>query len=719
MVYIYFKARFRPVDNKGEIPQGKYTFFSEGLGRKRDKYDAMCGLNEKLQHGEDYDIICLDPQDDGILEMIAVYKLGTDVVSLENILDEYHETIWNSLAVSYEGDGENSKISDHTIEVMLDTAKNLTWRETKHYLDIGDYLSYSRRKKYNLELVENAGFSRYDDVPVYWKLRKCALEVKNKQCAEAMAEKLMANQSMFDELDRIFDPLNTNDFRGVPVHYQLTVENMQAADKYIDLLVASLYSKNRILHNQIAYCRLRPKKGHFGKYTNDTVCQLMDSYYGGVVVLEMDEGELVGDLKYKDTGTTMDFFNDKIKKHHNNIVFIFLKRNVQDNDIYEYDRDDEVRLKIIQIDEGCGDRKRAAKLLRNMALASDYAQYVKDEDFAVYLPDSKQITYSDVCKAFQYWKENILTGKAYSSYQNVGIYNAQKRGDEHLNADPYVELQEMVGLQKAKSVIDDILMGQELRNIRKERGLDADRGAHHILFTGNPGSAKTSVARLIARILYDRKVIKKPHLVECGRGDIIAQYVGHTAQKVHKLFVKAMGGVLFIDEAYSLVDDRRGSFGDEAIATIVQEMENFRSDIIVIFAGYKKPMEKFLRVNEGLRSRIGFHIDFPDYNADELTAIIKLMASKQNYVISGKAIERCHEIFAQAVQNEEFGNGRFARNLLEQAILHQARRLLSGHKKSPKALSDKALSKLELEDFDVNAVEQYKKQGRLGIGFVS
>jgi AAA+ superfamily predicted ATPase len=161
-----------------------------------------------------------------------------------------------------------------------------------------------------------------------------------------------------------------------------------------------------------------------------------------------------------------------------------------------------------------------------------------------------------------------------------------------------------------------------------------------------------------------------------GRGDLVGKYVGWTAQTVQSKFKAAIGGVLFIDEAYSLVDDRSGSFGDEAINTIVQEMENHREDVVVIFAGYPNEMEKFLQKNPGLRSRIAFHVPFADYNANELCEIAALMGKQKGITFDTEATEKLESVFEDARKQSDFGNGRYVRNILEQAKMNQASRLL-------------------------------------------
>ena len=192
-----------------------------------------------------------------------------------------------------------------------------------------------------------------------------------------------------------------------------------------------------------------------------------------------------------------------------------------------------------------------------------------------------------------------------------------------------------------------------------------------MVFTGNPGTAKTTVARLFADILRDNKILPEGALIEAGRSDLVGEYVGQTAPKVKSLFRRAKGNVLFIDEAYSLVDGRRGLYGDEAINTLVQEMENNREDTIVILAGYPDKMQQFLDTNPGLTSRIAFHINFDDYTEEELYEILMSMASKSGVRLSDEVHEKVIEIFGHACKYKDFGNGRFVRNIYEQALMNQ------------------------------------------------
>ena len=238
------------------------------------------------------------------------------------------------------------------------------------------------------------------------------------------------------------------------------------------------------------------------------------------------------------------------------------------------------------------------------------------------------------------------------------------------------ELDSMIGLTSAKEVINKAIAKFKLDKMCMDKGIPRTRGAMHMVFTGNPGTAKTTVARLCAEILSDEKILSTGSFVEVGRADLVGDHVGATARIVKKKFREAQGGVLFIDEAYSLCDHYEGSFGDEAINTIVQEMENHREDVVVIFAGYPQPMKDFLERNPGMRSRIAFYVDFEDYSTDELCQITQLMLSRKQMSITDQAMDKLRSNYDSARVNNDYGNGRYVRKLLEEAEMNQARRII-------------------------------------------
>ena len=222
-------------------------------------------------------------------------------------------------------------------------------------------------------------------------------------------------------------------------------------------------------------------------------------------------------------------------------------------------------------------------------------------------------------------------------------------------------LKDLVSLMKFKSKTGDSLKIKDTNM--------------HMVFLGNPGTGKTTVARMIAGILYNLKYIDQNKLIEVSAKDLIGQYVGQTAPKTIEVIERALGGVLFIDEAYSLASkpgSTGNSFNEECIATLIQAMENYRDNLVVIFAGYSKEMDAFLKSNSGIVSRIGYTMEFKDYNLDELILILKSMFKKAGFFIDEGAIEKAKEIIEEYRHTEGFGNARFVRNLYEKAVIKHA-----------------------------------------------
>jgi replication-associated recombination protein RarA len=273
------------------------------------------------------------------------------------------------------------------------------------------------------------------------------------------------------------------------------------------------------------------------------------------------------------------------------------------------------------------------------------------------------------------------------------------------------ELQEMIGLTSTKSIMEKALASFKLRKICLDRGIAKDKASLHMVFTGNPGTAKTTVARLFAEILKDEQVLSTGTFVEVGRADLVGSVVGSTAPLVKKKFKEAQGGVLFIDEAYSLCDEYENGFGDEAINTIVQEMENHRDNVIVIFAGYPDKMKHFLDRNPGLMSRIAFHVDFEDYSTDELCAISDLLIERKSLKITEQAKEKLRMLYDQAKGSNDFGNGRFVRKTIEEAEMNLAERLMRlGESK----ITEELLTVIEVEDIPDFSSKQKQEAKRIG-----
>lgn len=263
---------------------------------------------------------------------------------------------------------------------------------------------------------------------------------------------------------------------------------------------------------------------------------------------------------------------------------------------------------------------------------------------------------------------------------------------------------ELVGLAPVKTRIRETAALLLIERLRRKLNLASAPPTLHMSFTGNPGTGKTTVATRMAEILHRLGYVREGHLVSVTRDDLVGQYIGHTAPKTREVIKKAMGGVLFIDEAYYLYrPENERDYGQETIEILLQAMENNRDDLVVIFAGYGDKMERFFQSNPGLRSRIAHHIDFPDYTADELLAIAQRMLAAQNYRFSGDG----YRAFAEYIQLRRtlphFANARSIRNALDRARLRQASRLYA---RMGEKLIQRDLVTLEAEDIRASRVFQ-------------
>jgi len=264
-----------------------------------------------------------------------------------------------------------------------------------------------------------------------------------------------------------------------------------------------------------------------------------------------------------------------------------------------------------------------------------------------------------------------------------------------------------VGLKPVKSRIRDISALLVIDRLRLNLGLAAQSPSLHMCFSGNPGTGKTTVAMRMAQILHELGYVRSGHLVAVTRDDLVGQYIGHTAPKTKEVLKKAMGGVLFIDEAYYLYrPENERDYGQEAIEILLQVMENQRDDLVVILAGYKDRMDTFFMSNPGMNSRIAHHIDFPDYQEDELAQIAQHMLSAQNYRLNEEAQHAFAKYLHLRKQQPHFANARSVRNALERARLRQASRLFAN---PDKELTADDLSTLNAEDILASRVFQHAK----------
>ncbi|HZK39162.1 MAG TPA: AAA family ATPase [Clostridia bacterium] len=522
----------------------------------------------------------------------------------------------------------------------------------------------------------------------------------SKTQAIKLTQSLLCTQSMVPELKRIFAGKGPTRFTAHPVHYMITSNDETIKTKMTEILAGSLLDAGRLLSRRVGYYSVS------GDNRRDIV-SMRKKYAlaeGGVIILDFDIDE--ADSEFADFSTEKIRFACEIIKEYRKTVLSILCFNRGSDKLKRRIYDHLVKVAFVELSEETVFADKAKIYLKNLAKekgVKNTASLVKA------LPKAeKGYLAADLNKIFDKWYDRYLRTDLYPQY---AVIESVEKTIVVPKGSAYKDLQEMVGLTAAKEVLEQALDYYKAQKLFKEKGMPGKKPSMHMIFTGNPGTAKTSVARLIAQVMKDNDLLAVGDLIEVGRADLVGKFVGWTAQIVQEKFAMAAGSVLFIDEAYALVDEKNGMYGDEAINTIVQEMENARDDTIVIFAGYPDKMEGFLEKNPGLRSRIAFHVHFPDYTQDELMGIMHLMVKNQKLTLESKAEAVIQAILAQASQTQDYGNGRFVRNTLEKARMKQASRLVA---MDPDTVTPDDVRTLTAADFEI---PEHLKTAKVGIGF--
>lgn len=528
------------------------------------------------------------------------------------------------------------------------------------------------------------------------------------------ADKLNFGNSLKDEIKRIF-AMPVECFLGHPAHYIINTDDMNMAIEVVKTLTSALYKANRIKSKRIS--RIEATMESSGLPWEEDVMtlnmEILKNLYGSIPggTMVVSPGRI--DYETETVNSEMATIDDLAKLINDNkrdclTILVFSKANRKSA---EKLRSALNTIRFVEINEELFYQDTARNLLKLKA-EKDNIQNI--ESLLEKVPENEERGFyiSDVNRIYNEWMDDRLGTEIFPLYNDIKL---PERKAEETIGDAYGKLQNLIGLKGVKQVVNEALDFCKYQKMFFDNKLSDLQPSRHMVFTGNPGTAKTTVARLFAQIMKDNKVLPKGRLIEVGRKDLVGKYVGWTAKQVEKAFIDAQGSVLFIDEAYSLCDDRDGMYGDEAINTIVQMMENQRDDTIVIFAGYPDKMQAFLDKNPGLRSRIAFHVNFDDYNEDELVDILKLMASENNVELSPKVDTKVREILSRALTEKDFGNGRFVRNMFERARMRQASRIV---RMNTTSIDNKVLTTLEADDFIMPDTLEHKASHR-AIGFAS
>ena len=515
-------------------------------------------------------------------------------------------------------------------------------------------------------------------------------------------EKYHLGDGYKEELHRILRGKKRDVFLGNPATYLIVSKEETARRVMIRNLVSALGKKGRLQSQRYTIVNLEDRECSLERLE-----ELYDISQGATIYIRVDDDNFPDGEKnhgYLDVKKVCEI----VKKKGAKTLTVFAMETISDknrNKLENY----MLGVPMLVFTDNTYKKEKAKNVLLSMA---------QDENFTISqdLLDKvekteRSYTYGELTEVYNVWRAEYMGTDVFPEYKKYVTHVAEEE-KQVSKSDAYKKLQEMIGLTQAKKVIDGAINYFKLQQEYKLRGIAFNRPAMHMCFTGRPGTAKTTVARLVAEILKDNDILSEGKLVEVDRSQLVGRFVGHTAPQVKEMFDKAKGSVLFIDEAYSLVEDRKGSYGSEAINEIVQEMENRREDTIVILAGYPDEMKELLEWNPGMKSRIAFHVSFDDYTENELLDITKLLAKDRGMKIDKKAEEKLLSIYADARKDKAFGNGRFARNLLEKAKFNQANRFMQ---KNLRFVSDDEICTLIADDFDYE-VKQEETRPRLGFG---
>lgn len=664
---------------EGTITNQNWTVENEKRSFLRERIRKLCikssDFNQKLQGQTCFYIT---DASDNILHAGIICQESSK-------LQEQIQTFLESL--------ELSVIDIRTEEITLNTALSMLQTSCRR-----DYMEDEEEILEHFEL--NKLYSRFDrDLNYDEKI----IDKASKTSIYKRASAFSADSSLCSELDRIYAGRSVKNAIGHPVHYVIQTDDAETRQNQYCLLLQALYANGRLSSRRCCLVHIRPEL----RFSSATYDCLYKSCIGGAVIVTYLAGSDIEDDRASGSRDTIEKLCRTMKKYRNQVLTIFALplECTETKDIFYENLED---TSFVEMQEEFMFNKTAEEFLKK--LAKKHGIRCEKKLFSI-LEKNKGYLAPELHALFDRWYDRKLKTSFYPQYSAVRTME-QSTIKAAPKGSAYTELMEMIGLTEAKKIIRQALAYSKAQKLFSEKGMAVDHLSMHMVFSGNPGTAKTTVARLFARIMRENHLLSKGYLIEAGRGDLVGKYIGWTAPMIQKKFKEAEGSVLFIDEAYSLVDDRDGSYGDEAINTIVQEMENHRDSVIVIFAGYPDKMETFLQKNPGLRSRIAFHVPFDDYSTDELCDIARLTARKKGLQLSENAFEKLEQVFSAARGQEDFGNGRYVRNVIEKAQMAQAVRLLD---QDCGRITSEDIMTLRAEDIEIPEITG--KQNR-SIGFV-
>ena len=475
----------------------------------------------------------------------------------------------------------------------------------------------------------------------------------------------------FEDIDSLYIDEDSKDLLKKIIEY-MRKYNEKIEKQYISFNL-KMYSNNKETISKIVKILLDSgdifrylkdgEAAYYSMYDIEEVKQLENVYASknSVVVFQNLEGFTEKEDNFKNKFISK--FDETLSKNENQVLTILCAKN-KDLINEAFSKNDELLQKYFDF-EITGIEPDVQDAYQDVLNNLEEKMKVTDE-FKVQLLEYMTGSYSNNSLPYPEYRDKLCE-KILFTKQIPEI--AKEKTMEEI----FEELNALVGLDKVKNMLHDLVDLIELKNKTKD-DLKIKNINLHMVFLGNPGTGKTTVARIVAEMLYNLKYIKQNKLIEASSKDLVAEYVGQTAPKTNAVVQKALGGVLFIDEAYSLASGQGqgNSFNEEAIATLIQAMENYRDDLVVIFAGYTREMQDFLNANSGIVSRIGYTVEFEDYTQEQLIQIFNQMMEKSGFVVTKEAQNKVREIIEEYKGTKNFGNARFVRNIYEKSIVKHA-----------------------------------------------
>lgn len=504
------------------------------------------------------------------------------------------------------------------------------------------------------------------------------------------------DKGFIKELSNIETHENITGFSGNMVHYVISCRSVESASDMTGRLMQALFKANRVSSRRMEIIsNLEPD---IYKTTNH-IEEIIENNYGGVVIFDLTEKFGRDPVDYVMASRYLERI---VKKYRNHCLFVFTYNIDHSGFSYQLLPNLNKYVITVMLREGRGNRNNAVRYLRSFIESSEYARHADQAGEFMKLFPGDDFSQTDVINAYERFESWCINKNILKAY-DYSIPDGFMLDRDKSAKSAYDKLYNLIGLENVKKQVERIITTNIVEKERKKRkGNTYQSGSMHMIFGGNPGSAKTTVAKLFAGIAKERGILKSGAFVERGGMDLDG--LGCVTM-IREAFTAANGGVLFIDEAYSLKSDT-------AVTVLIQEMENRRDDVIVILAGYSERMRDFLKINEGLKSRVPHWIDFPDYTSDELTDIFKFMIEERGFSVTDDAVQKARCIFEKARKTENFGNGRYVRNLIERSIQNQAVRLL-GNGKEAGSIQKKTLFGIIKDDIS-NPDDGLKEERRMG-----